>query len=123
MQITLPYPPSVNHYKSIGRTVHTSSGKSYQIRVNAPKTKKYFHEVFVIVKNLQLERLHGDIVMNIEVYPPDYRKRDLDNICKVLLDSLELAGVYNDDNQIVKLTLERKEMRKGGEIRIEVKKL
>lgn len=34
------------------------------------------------------------------MYPPDNRKRDLDNALKVLLDSFERAGVYENDSQI-----------------------
>lgn len=44
----------------------------------------------------------------IEAYPPDKRKRDIDNIIKSLMDSLQHAGLFEDDNQIDFLQVERK---------------
>jgi crossover junction endodeoxyribonuclease RusA len=45
--------------------------------------------------------------VSILAYPPDRRKRDLDNVLKSLLDALMHAGVYSDDSQIDKLTISR----------------
>ena len=41
-------------------------------------------------------RVHVDY----QVYRPDRRKRDLDNIRKAVNDALEAAGVMDDDEQI-----------------------
>jgi crossover junction endodeoxyribonuclease RusA len=38
--------------------------------------------------------------MELRLYPPDTRTRDLDNPLKLLWDSLTYAGVYGDDSQI-----------------------
>lgn len=44
----------------------------------------------------------------IDAFPPDKRRRDLDNICKCLLDSLQHAKVYEDDSQIDELIIRRR---------------
>ncbi|NBW22487.1 MAG: RusA family crossover junction endodeoxyribonuclease, partial [Caulobacteraceae bacterium] len=40
----------------------------------------------------------GSVRVVIEAFPPDRRKRDLDNILKSLLDALTHAGVWEDDS-------------------------
>lgn len=54
--------------------------------------------------------------IHILIYPPDKKRRDLDNVCKVILDTLQRAGIYDDDFKIWKLTIERKEVRQYGEV-------
>ena len=38
--------------------------------------------------------------MSVDAYPPDKRRRDLDNIQKSLWDALQHGGAYRDDSQI-----------------------
>ena len=45
--------------------------------------------------------------MRLEFYPPDNRRRDLDNAQKALLDALQHGGAYRDDSQIVRLEAEK----------------
>jgi crossover junction endodeoxyribonuclease RusA len=52
--------------------------------------------------------------MEVYLYPPDNRKRDVDNILKPLLDALEHANVYENDSQIDKLCVTRMPVTKGG---------
>lgn len=54
----------------------------------------------------------------IEAYPPDKRKRDLDNILKPLLDVLQDYGVFEDDEQVDILTIRRRT--KGGYVEVHV---
>jgi crossover junction endodeoxyribonuclease RusA len=48
------------------------------------------------------------ISIKMEIQPPDRRKRDIDNIPKIVLDSLQGAGCFDDDSQIVELHLIKK---------------
>ena len=49
----------------------------------------------------------------IEAFPPDKRRRDLDNLIKAIQDSLQYAGVYEDDSQIDYLTIKRSILREN----------
>lgn len=96
--LTLPWPPSVNHYK--GRR----KGGGEFLTAKA----KEFIEV-VHIEALSKPRLEGEISVAILAYPPDKRKRDLDNVLKVLLDALESADVFDDDSQVARIVIERQE--------------
>ena len=48
----------------------------------------------------------GRVHIVLRLYPPDRRKRDMDNIFKCLFDSLEHGRLLENDNQIKKLEVE-----------------
>ena len=105
ISLTLPYPPTVNHY--YGRT---KFGGVYI----KPKGKTYRREVSVLMANQKLKPISGPLKVVIEVFPPDKRKRDSDNLNKALLDALQHGGAYNDDSQIVDLrSIKRKPVKNG----------
>lgn len=54
--------------------------------------------------------------LELYIYPPDNKKRDLDNLCKAVLDALQHAGLYTDDFHIQQLYVQRCEVRKFGEV-------
>jgi crossover junction endodeoxyribonuclease RusA len=62
----------------------------------------------------------GRIALTMDVFPPDRRRRDLDNIQKPVLDALEHAGVYEDDSQIDLLITRRREVVPGGRLEVRV---
>ncbi len=104
-EVTLPWPPTVNTYwrhKVVGRlaTVYVSGvGKIYRKAVN-----NLVMEAAMVQRYLKQA---GPLRVVIEAFPPDRRKRDLDNILKSLLDSLTHAGVWEDDSQIDDLRIYR----------------
>ncbi len=51
--------------------------------------------------------LHERIRVRVDAFPPDKRKRDLDNIFKALLDALQWCKVFSDDSQIDELIITR----------------
>ena len=98
IELELPFPPSVNHYyRRVGpRTLISREGRRFRERVCAQ------------LAGLGVRRLSGPLRIEIEVYPPDRRRRDIDNVQKALLDALQHGGLYEDDSQIVKLDIERR---------------
>ncbi|MCK3654244.1 hypothetical protein A4G19_13080 [Pasteurellaceae bacterium Macca] len=107
VEIELPYPPSVNHYWK-----HTKQGRHYI----SPKGKAYQSQVFVAcLGHLPFQK---PVAISVDVYLPDNRKRDLDNLWKVLLDSLVNAQIVADDcwQYLPKLSIEAKGIEKGGRI-------
>ena len=100
MKLTLPFPPSVNTYWRSpnsgplkGRTLISAKGRAFQSEASA-----------AIVE--QLRRLPkpstAPAVVEIVLFPPDQRRRDLDNYNKALFDALTHAGVWEDDSQVKK---------------------
>lgn len=52
--------------------------------------------------------------MQVTLYPKDRRKQDIDNRIKALWDALTDAGVFDDDEQIDVLMVQRGAIKKGG---------
>ena len=111
VNLDLPYPPSVNHY--YGRN------RNGGVRIKGAG-KMFRHHVAIIVKqSLRGHRIiDGPIHISILMYPPDRRKRDIDNILKALFDALQHAGVYKDDSQIIKMNIAKEQVVKGGAINV-----
>jgi crossover junction endodeoxyribonuclease RusA len=88
IEITLPWPPSVNTYwrNFNGRVLISAKGREYR--------KAVADQVWI-----QRAAKHIDYAVKVEIkaYRPDRRRRDLDNLLKALLDSMTHAGVMEDD--------------------------
>lgn len=104
IQISLPYPPTVNHYW----------GQLGSKKFLGKKGKEFREAVFLCCLNARKGTLNGRLHMEVYLYPPDKRKRDVDNVLKPLLDALEHAGVYENDSQIDKLCITRMEVKPQG---------
>jgi crossover junction endodeoxyribonuclease RusA len=59
----------------------------------------------------------------MDAFPPDRRRRDLDNTLKAVCDSLAHVGVYEDDSQIDVLTVRRAQVVAGGRLDLRVAEL
>lgn len=111
-RITLPYPPSVNHYwRRVGpRTLISKQGRQYKIDVAAECLQR------------GLRPTDERVAVTIYAAPPDRRRRDLDNLLKPLLDSL--AGyAYRDDSQIDRLEIVRCRSVADGSVDVIVEEL
>jgi crossover junction endodeoxyribonuclease RusA len=114
LTLTLPYPPSVNSYWGF-RGSH---------RYLTAKAKIFKQEVWIeYVKSKYKDFGKNRLEINITLNPPDRRIRDLDNSIKSLLDALCQAGVFDDDNQIDKLTVQRGGIIKGGSCNIFIQQI
>ncbi len=112
IKLSLPYPPSINHYY-----IHAS-----RCNVIGKKGIAYRNKVYYAVKAKRLsEPLTCRLSVTINAIMPDERKRDLDNIQKAVLDSLQNAGVYVDDCQIDELIVKRGPVQKPGRLKIEIR--
>ncbi|WP_444957583.1 RusA family crossover junction endodeoxyribonuclease [Microbulbifer sp. ZKSA002] len=92
----LPYPPSVNNY--YGRT------RTGSVFIKKPG-KEFRATVQAALAPYNLQPLQGKLRVWIEVFLPDRRKRDIDNINKALLDALTAAGIWVDDDLVTDLRL------------------
>ena len=104
MTLVLPFPPSVNTYwrapnkgPLAGRHLVSADGRKFQSAACA-----------AIIE--QLRRLPKpsteQAAVEIILYPPDARRRDLDNYNKALFDALTHAGVWEDDSQVKRMLVE-----------------
>lgn len=96
--IQLPWPPSSNTYWRRRGHCYFISEKGQDYRQYVTKLCYKYTGIFNIDSRLKL---------SIDAYPPDKRKRDLDNLFKAVLDSLQYARVYPDDCQIDELSIRR----------------
>lgn len=113
MKLTLPFPPSVNTYWRNTRkgVLISACGRSFRSNALADIME-------------QLRRAPEPITVNVAVsvilYPPDKRPRDLDNYLKAAFDSLTHAGVWVDDKQIKRFTVEWGPLTKRGKTEITI---
>jgi crossover junction endodeoxyribonuclease RusA len=112
-EIELPYPPSINHYwRRVGpRTLISREGRRFR------------RDVMAILAAMGTRPLTGKLAVHIIVFPPDNRRRDIDNVQKALLDALEHGGAYADDSQIVRLTIEKGGTIDGGKTLVRIREL
>ena len=112
MPLTLPYPPSVNHYwRRVGlHTLISREGRTFRRNVCA----------LLGGGGPRKPPSGGRISLAMDAFPPDRRRRDLDNIQKPVLDALEHAGVYADDSQIDLLVTRRREAVPVGRLLVTV---
>ncbi|MBB3324891.1 RusA family crossover junction endodeoxyribonuclease [Atlantibacter sp. RC6] len=104
MKLTLPFPPSVNTYwrapnkgALAGRHLVSAAGRKYQSEACA-----------AIVEQLRRLPKPSTTAAAVEIilFPPDQRRRDLDNYNKALFDALTHAGVWKDDSQVKRMLVE-----------------
>jgi len=113
VDLTLPWPPSTNTYWRTfqGRMIISAKGREY---------RKAVADQVLIQRGAK--NLAGKLVVEIEAWRPDNRRRDLDNLLKAALDGCTHAGVWEDDSNIVDLRIYWAE-HIGGMIKVRVREL
>ena len=85
MILRLPFPPSTNRLWRIG------GGRAHL----SPEYRAFLQAA---AATLPRERLDAPgFVVWIKAFPPDRRRRDVDNLAKAILDALTNCGVWKDD--------------------------
>jgi len=106
LEIEVPYPPSINHYyRRVGPKTLISR-----------KGRKYRETLAHLLSATGVEQVEGRIFLEIEMYPPDRRRRDVDNVLKALLDAMQHGGAYEDDSQVDSLWIIRRQPVEGGRL-------
>lgn len=110
IELTLPWPPSVNGYwrspsrgPLAGRHMISKRGREYRKAA-----------ALAVSEQWKGEATDKRLAVAVRLCSPTRRKYDLDNMMKGLLDALTYAGVWQDDGQIDRLTIERGDVEKPG---------
>ena len=109
--LTLPWPPSINHYygrRPKGGVYIKAAGKAFR------------QAVCVMMAARGVNPLQGDLSLLMWVWPPDKRRRDLDNLQKATQDALQHGGAYHDDCQIAEYSVKRMQPVKGGKVVVRI---
>ena len=118
LTITLPFPPSVNHYWR-----HFVMGRSARSLISKPG-RRY---TAVVEREVHRQKaalgIKGHVSVSVLLHPPDRRRRDVDNYCKSLLDAMVKAGVMEDDSQVRDLRLSWGPVAPGGVAVVEIREL
>jgi len=111
MILELPFPPSLNsYYRTVrGRILISKKGRQYR------------NDVVILAKTNKT--LLGRLSVSIILFPPDKRRRDLDNNFKAILDALAYAGIYKDDSQKDQISMVRSSNVKNGSLLIDIKEI
>lgn len=114
IDLTLPWPPSVNQaYRCVNGYVRKSA-----------RSRQYFKDVAWLIKAMRLTQFQNKrLKMLVRCFPPNKRKRDLDNIGKVLIDTLQNAELFYDDSQVDDLRFVRREPCAPGRVEVNIQEI
>ena len=113
--LELPFPPSVNTYYRRGAhaTYMSKAGREYKQAVAEYIASGDFPKM-------------GDkrLCVSMVIRPRDKRVFDIDNRIKSVLDSLQDAGLFDDDSQVDELSIYRgSQIVPGGSIKVMIEEI
>lgn len=113
-ELDLPWPPSVNQWKTPfrGRMILTKKGREYRQKVS-----EIMGEI-----GLSGEMVSERLCVHMELNAPTARKYDADNFCKSVFDALTKCGFWEDDELIDKLVITKGDKceKKVGKVTLKV---
>lgn len=115
IEVELPWPPSVNHYWE-------TRGKSHYLSKHA---RAWHTEAWALIRaaHAQARPYRGPVAITVLAWPPDRRRRDIDNLTKPLLDALVHGGVLADDHQVDELHVVRRPRDGRGRVLLRVERV
>lgn len=117
VRVAIPWPPGVNH---IWRSIVIRGS----VRVLLSKEGRQYRDAVKNALNafarIPAACFAGPVAVHIDAYPPDRRRRDVDNLAKAALDALTHAGLWEDDSQIADLRIRRGAVVPGGRLEVHV---
>lgn len=129
IQFSVPWPPSVNSYwrhivMPVGKGAKSGGGKGKQrsATILSQDAREYRLRVIAQLGAQRVPRgsISGKMRVDIEVFPPDRRARDLDNLPKGILDALKHSQVIRDDCDIDELRIRRRHVQAGGIVMVTI---
>jgi len=118
-EIDLPSPPTVNKYwtpRKGGGKMLTKAGRAYREKV-----------WLAVIQKDKPSVITGLVTVLFELYMPDKRRRDVDNLPKGMLDGLTHAGIWTDDDLVDDMRIERVRdsgrnlvIEKGGRVHVTI---
>ena len=108
----LPFPPTVNNYYVKTQRGVFISHKGRKFRDEA------MDEIHAQLDGLDI--ITTPMLVEVVLFVPDKRVRDLDNYMKGLLDSITQANVWTDDSLIDQLFVYRGEICKNGRALVKI---
>lgn len=100
------------YWRSIGRgrVILSEKGREFRLKASAA----------VMEQGRPAKPFSGRVVVEVHAYPPDRRRRDLDNLLKPVLDALTHEGILLDDEQIDDLRIVRGPTIPPGSVTLDV---
>lgn len=114
LKLTLPVPPSANtYYRNFrGRMVMSAKGREFNKSVAEYIAENRFRKFW-----------DARVSVLILLHPKDKRKLDIDNRIKPVLDALQSAGVFNNDEQVDQASILRCNIIRGGKAIVYVEEI
>ena len=108
-EMRLPFPPSLNHYwRKDQNGMHISEeGKRYLSSIQQLVLLNGRGDTEFYLKAYRKSEPKLRLRVRTVFFLPDNRKRDLDNLFKVIFDCMTKTGIWTDDSQVFKLNAEK----------------
>ena len=78
-----------------------------------------------ILAAMHIQPIGGRLAVQVEVFPPDNRRRDIDNVFKALLDAMQHGGAVwrrQPDRAVTPPVIEKCEPVEGGKTIVRIEK-